>query len=216
MRQPSILQSRAVQVSLAGVLGLIAIWFFGYRPAQVRLAAAAEQRTDLIKTALDNTEKRQLLSEAQQKYTSLSSDLQRLEGVIPEASNTGSFVSSLQDIAARSGIQILSLTTKVQPKATPTKATTTTKTNTSSSTVSTKTVEQELLQSFYGTSIEVRYSGSYVAIRSFVQSIRQMERFVSISSINMSASRQTATTQTAGLLTGTVNMMIFHRQPAKD
>lgn len=213
MRQPSILQSKAIRSGLVGVILLLAVWLVACRPAHRALVVAADERTDLIKTALENSEKKRLLSEAQQKYTTLSSDLERLEGVIPESSNTGSFVSSLEELAARSGIQILSLTTKVQSKATSTKATTNTN---SSSSAATKTVEQELLQSFYGTSIELRYSGSYTSIRSFVQSIRQMERFVSISSINMSASRQTATGATTGILTGTINMSIFHRQPAKD
>lgn len=214
MRQPSILQSKAVRVAIGGTLGLILIWWIGLRPVQADLRTAADERTDLIKTALGNSEKKRLLSEAEKKYASLSSDLGRLQGVIPEASETGSFVSALEELAGRSGLQILSLTTKVQPKAAPRVSNSKTDTAASAST-STKTVEQEMLQSFYGTTVEVRFSGSYTALRSFIQMIRQMERFVSIASINLSANRQTETTE-VGLLTGTVNMSIFHRQAAKD
>ena len=217
MRQPSVLQSKTVRLAIIGTLGLIALWWLGMKPAQAHLATAAAERTEQIETALGNSEKKRLLSEAEKKYASLSSDLGRLKGVIPEASETGSFVSALEELAARSGLQILSLSTKIQPKAAPRATTTTSSKNKTESTpaASTKTVEQELLQSFYGTTVEVRFSGNYASLRSFVQLVRQMERFVSIASINLSANRQ-STAEQADILTGTINMSIFHRQAAKD
>ena len=218
MRQPSLLQSRFVRLIICGVLALILIWIFGLHPAQLSLLTAADERTEQIETALKNSEKKQLLSAAQSKYASLSSDLGRLQGVIPEASETGSFVSALEDLAARSGLQITGLSTKLQPKAVPRAATTTsskTSTKTETPAASNKTVEQELLQSFYGTTVDVRFSGNYASLRSFVQLIRQMERFVSITSINMSTNKQAAGTESS-TLTGSISMSIFHRQAAKD
>ncbi len=217
MRQPSILQSKSIRLVIIGSLLLIGIWGLALRPASSRLQSAADERTELIKQLQGNTEKKRLLAEAEKKYASLSSDLDKLRGVIPEASETGSFVSALEELAARAGVQIQSLTTKVQSKAAPRAATsskTTSSANTRAESTANKTVEQVLLQSFYGTTVEVRLSGSYTSIRTFVQLIRQMERFVSITSINLSSNKQA--TDTSDILNSTISMSIFHRQAAKE
>lgn len=213
MKYPSLLSSAAIRLAVVGAVVIAATYLLIVRPGQASLAQAAADRTELISTNLKNSEKRRLLAAAQQRYTTLSSDLSRLQGVIPEASDTGSFVTALQNIASETGVSIQGLTTKIQVKTPPRASQKNAEQKTP--TTSSRTLEQELLQSFHGTSIDLRLSGSYQSIRGFVQRIREMERFVSISSFNLAAGRQSGGTAT-DTLDCNLTMTIFHRQPAKE
>lgn len=213
MMRRTVFTTATFNITLFALLAGTGVWFMVINPQLASLKDVVSQRNENI-TALNTAQRKQaLLSQAQEKYESIKQDLERAAVAVPEGSSTGEFVAALEQIAANTGIAIEAMTSSVQAKVVPAKKTAA-KTGSDSETKTSapakaKTLEDELRQKYNSTTFELRITGGYETIRSFIDRLRTLDRFNVLSSITMSSAPDT------GVITTNLTITIYHKEAAK-
>ncbi len=122
------------------------------------LRDALDQRSEILQQRTDTINK---IKNLESTYNSRSSDLQRLSSVLPATKSAPEIVSTIQAMASQNGLTLVGLTLPAN---------------------------QSLAGDAYNTqTIEINLAGSYLAFRSFLNSIEHNLRVLDVATIEINS-----------------------------
>lgn len=205
MKHSSIFTTATFGILLFTIVAGTITWYVAIVPQLTHLQTVVKKR-DANAAALSAAQRKQaLLPQARAQYKSIQQDLERTATAIPQSSNTGEFVAALEQVANDTGISIDTLSSSVHVKTTSSSKSG----DTSSSKSKSKTLEEELLKKYNATTFDLRLTGSYEAIRSFIDRLRTLDRFNVLTTLSMAIAQDT------GQITANLSVSIYHKEAAK-
>ncbi len=205
MKHSNIFTTATFGILLFTIVAGTVAWYVAIVPQLAHLQTVVKKR-DANAAALSAAQRKQaLLPQARAQYESIQQDLERTATAIPQSSNTGEFVAALEQVANDTGVSINTLSSSVHAKT----ASSSKSGDSSSSKSKSKTLEEELLKKYNATTFDLRLTGSYEAIRSFIDRLRTLDRFNVLTTLSMAVAQDT------GQITANLSVSIYHKEAAK-
>ena len=205
------------------IIALLAGWFLGVEP---NLAAAAKSDADRAAIETQNIAQQGILdtlAEENGNLAAIQEEYSELQLSIPASSNTAGFISGLDDLAARTGVQVIGFTVGASQaytvpesatvvEAPPTDGATPSPSATAeppapATPVGSVAVTSPLItpQNFVGIAVGVDLKGTYGAVLSYLDGLQSGPRLVLVTGINSVADVDGG----SGTVTAHIDAMIY-------